>query len=335
MSNFSNLNLDLSNIDPIIKEKAKIIDCDPGEGRTKYKLTSICSTKNCIVIIHHKKDGTTTLQPQGQNLTFATELCEHIMMKTKTFDINMVNCSLLVKEDDFTFILNQILEKYEDHISQKEVSGGIQFTFNKSKEHFVFKYYQKSSKLLLQGRPLSFFAYIATLLEDKDYRIIDLAIKLQVTVEIDTKTLLETHLPLSHQKLNATIKQLLHSSLIFINLNITLPEYSLIVYPSLRSIEHLLKLILTKNDIVVKKEFYMFVPHGDNFVLKPEYKTNLTDPMVLSLVEKTYTFYHKQRNGLFHASVDEIEIRTIETREEALDLLNQTFEIIEELSNAI
>ncbi len=251
----------------------------------------------------------------------------------------MINESIIVSTDDFDLILKKMKEKFDCNILEKNILGGIQYDFNKGKEHFVFKYYNKNCKLLLQGRPLSCFSYIASLLEDKDYNIIDKVInneEINAEIEIEKLNMLyESHLPLSHKKLNTTIKQLLKSSIVFIKINITLPEYSLIVYPSLRSIEHLLKLVLIKNDIKVDREFYMFAQHCDTFVLKPEYKTKLTNPMVQSSVEKTYTFYHKHRNDLFHSSGDEIEIRTINTRDEALDLLDQTFTIIEELSDAI
>lgn len=339
MSNFSNLNLNLENIDNIIQRKAKIIKKDSNSSRSTFNLSSCCSTKNCILIIHHKKDGTSSLQVQGKDTSFGEEVCVYITESTKTFDINMINEPIIVSKEDFDFILAKMREKFDANISEKDILGGIQYTFDKDKEHFVFKYYDKNSKLLLQGRPLSCFSYIASLLEDKDYHIIDKVInneEIKAKIEIEKLNVLyESHLPLSHNKLNFTMKQLLKSSVVFIKINITLPEYSLIVYPSLRAIEHLLKLVLIKNDIEVNREFYMFAYSCDTFVLKPEYKTKLTNPMVQSSVEKTYTFYNKHRNGLFHSSGDEAEIRTINTREEALDLLNETFAIIEELSNAI
>ncbi len=73
MSKFSNLNLDLDDIDNIIKKKAKIIKKDNNISRSTFNLSSCCSTKNCILIIHHKKDGTSSLQVQGKDTSFGEE----------------------------------------------------------------------------------------------------------------------------------------------------------------------------------------------------------------------------------------------------------------------
>ena len=78
----------------------------------------------------------------------------------------------------------------------------------------------------------------------------------------------------------------------------------------------------------------VFKKFGDYYILKEEYH-NCINVNVKLKVEKCYNFYNMHRHALFHASDIAEEIKCIESRDDAISLLNTSFGMMEELHETI
>lgn len=339
MENFKDLNLDTTKIENIVKQ---LKDCTIKSTNTTDKTTTFKIDKNgisCILIIHYntKNKGTTTLQIQGKGIELGQEICQKIKKETLICELPDINQSIIITDEHFEELIKLVKENFNDHITEKEISGGTSYIFQKSKEgKFTFNFYKKSRKLLLQGKTLHFFSFIVNILTNQDYDILHEILSGSKVVELEKSVkLLNEHLPTLAPKLPLQVKNVVTPSLQLIKVNMNFPDYSIILFPALKTMEHVIINVLEENDIDYNSKigFNMFSLWSPTNSYKLDTKFTQLKDITKSKLEKCYTFYHKQRHGLFHLGADLTEIRTIETREIALELLFECIDLMEDISD--
>ena len=154
----------------------------------------------------------------------------------------------------------------------------------------------------------------------------------------ESEKLLNEHLPLLAPKLQESIKNILTPSLQLIKVKTNFPDFSIILFPALKTLEHVIISVLEENNITYDTRNGN--GFGDIFTLWSPTQSYMVNTKITQLggttksrVEKCYTFFNKQRHGLFHLGSDVTEIRTIETQQEAIDLLMECIELMEDISD--
>jgi hypothetical protein len=338
MGNFTDLTLDKSKIHGALLE---LPDCtikctSDTDAKTSYIITK--NSTSCILIIHHKKDGTTSLQKQGKDAELGEFICNFIKEKTKIFEITEINQSITITDEHFKELLNLVENTYSGSLTSKDIPGGKSYILSKTRDgKFTFNFYNRSKKILLQGKALQFFSLIVNILTDQGYDVFNKILEGSQEIELEeSEKLLNEHLPLLAPKLHEQIKNILTPSLQLIKVKTNFPDFSIILFPALKTLEHVIINVLEENNFPYdsRNGFNMFS------VWSPtnSYKLNPTDSTQLSGItkdklEKCYTFYNKQRHGLFHLGSDITEIRTIETQDQAIALLMECIDLMEDISD--
>jgi len=337
MGDFKDLNLDRTKIDDIINT---LQDCNiECTKRTTSKVIYRIQRNgiDCILNILYKDKGTTTLFIQGKNIELGQEICQKIEEETLTCELSEINQAIIITDEHFEELIKVVKENFNNNITEKEISGGISYIFQKQKEgRFIFNFYKKSRKLLLQGKTLHFFSFIVNILTNQGYDVLHKILLGSKVVELEESVkLLNEHLPTLAPKLSEPVKNIITPSLQLIKVNMNFPDYSIILFPALKTLEHVIINVLEENGINYNSRngfnmFTLWSPTNSYTI-----DTNLTQlgDITKNKLEKCYTFYNKQRHGLFHLGADLTEIRTIETREIALELLFECIELMEDISD--
>jgi len=174
-------------------------------------------------------------------------------------------------------------------------------------------------------------------LTDQGYDVFNKILEGTQEIELEaSEKLLSEHLPSLAPKLSEQVKNILTPSLQLIKVKTNFSDFSIILFPALKTLEHVIISVLEENNITYNARngfgniFTLWSP-TQSYVIDTNI-TQLSD-ITKSRVEKCYTFFNKQRHGLFHLGSDFTEIRTIETQQEALDLLMECIELMEEISD--
>lgn len=338
MGNFTDLNLDKSKIHNALLELTDCkIDCSSEtEARTIYSITK--NSSSCSLIVHHKKNGTTTLQKQGQNSELGELVCNFVKNKTTIFQITEINQSIIITDEHFEKLLDLVNSAYANYLTTRDITGGKSYILSKLRDgKFTFNFYNRSKKLLLQGKALQFFSLIVNILTDQGYDVFNKVLAGSSEIELEeSEKLLSEHLPLLAPKLQVPIKNILTPSLQLIKVKTNFPDFSIILFPALKTLEHVIISVLEENNFTYNSKvgFTMFSlwSQTNSYKLNPTDSTQLSD-ITKKKLENCYTFYNKQRHGLFHLGSDLTEIRTIETQNEAILLLNECIELMEDISD--
>ena len=338
MSNFKHLNLDRTIIETTLHNIPNCtINCtNSTDAKETYQIQK--DESSCILNIFNNKNGTTTLGIQGKNADLGQEICTIIKQHTQIFELPQINQSLIITDNHFTELLEKVKTNFSNSLTEKQIPGGTSYVLEKNRDgKFTFNFYNKNKKLLLQGKALQFFSLIVNILTDQGYDVFNKVLEGSQEIELEeSEKLLNEHLPLLSPKLQEPIKNILTPSLQLIKVKSNFPDFSIILFPALKTLEHVIISVLEENNFTYdsKNGFTMY----SWWTPTSSYKLDTTDTTQLSDItknrlEKCYTFYNKQRHGLFHLGSDLTEIRTIETQQEAIDLLVECIELMEDISD--
>lgn len=338
MGNFKHLNLDRTKI---YTELCNIPDCKvQRNGDTDAKTTYVINrdVTSCILVVHNVKNGTSTLQVQGKDAKLGEEVCQIIKDNTQIFELTEINQSIIITDEHFDELLELVKSNYADSLNETEVAGGTSYTLQKKRDgKFTFTFYNKRKKLLLQGKTLQHFSFIVNVLTDKGYDVFNKILEGTQEIKLEeSEKLLHEHLPSLAPKLQEPIINILTPSLQLIKVKANFPDFSIILFPALKTLEHVIISVLEENDIAYDArngfgDIFDFWSPTQSYTVNTKI-TQLND-ITKSRVEKCYTFYNKQRHGLFHLGTDLTEIRVIETQEEAISLLMECIELMEDISD--
>jgi len=330
--NTKNLTLDVSRIEDVLNSLDGCV-CTKGTSNAKlvnYSIFRRADGANPTISVYHKEGGRTTLVAGPKDKIFGEEITAKIVEITQTTTLSNINDVIIVDSADFTQLLEELGSA--DKLTIKEISGGTEYTFNgEHKEKFVFKYYTKRSKLQLIGPPLTFLMQILASLDGMGYSATKKIIEKATEIAIDTPNLWDEYMPHTKGKMPQILQDIVEPSMIYVKVSIPLPDYASHLHPVLRGMESSMRQVLGDNGVVVDKDrFQVFTKSNHVYILDIDYRHGITEAIRIK-VERCYNFYNKHRHSLFHASDEPMEVTRIEHREDALELLFESFDIMEEL----
>ncbi|MGQ2831525.1 type II toxin-antitoxin system RnlA family toxin, partial [Leptospira interrogans] len=190
--------------------------------------------------------------------------------------------------------------------------------------------HHSSLRLQIQGRPLTCYrklVYLMTDILDMSGLELVLSRREESVTEIIRQEVaadfLRKCLPKSYDNLPSITKNLLLAGQCVKIASPALPEYSMLFFPELRSLEGALKAKLASyNFDSDSNDFGYFFSHVGNgvFELDRSFDGHITNQQTRNMLGRAYTFFNKHRHGLFHMQSVEEASRQITSIEQLLSL---------------
>ena len=114
-----------------------------------------------------------------------------------------------------------------------------------------------------------------------------------------------------------------------------LPEYSMLLFPDFRSLEGILKEILSEHGMHPNQEergfgTFFYVEKGKG-VLRRDFRSWIECENMISALENAYAFFNKYRNSMFHMEEFAEATTKVDTLEKAVAISKDCYQLINEL----
>lgn len=355
MSDYKDLNLSREtlevNINSFLESKNYVLDgAIRLVDKRKRVVFGAAGSEFSTVDLHLNGNGTTTIQwRMGKNQPVGEQLAAYLKATINPAEFENVNYSLKgITTDSFEPILDCIQE-YDDieTCTLRNEPGCKQVTLKSiaHQDSLTLTHHRTTRVLQIQGKPLSCYRHVIFLLTD----LLDLKGLEQVlyrkddsSADVVRKEMAEDYLkgffPRSYSDLPDAVKKLLISGCCVRLAAPTLPDYCLLLYPDLRSLEGVLKQEMCGYRMSIEDaadgfgEFFD-VKNGIG-ILKPKYEQAVGHAKMVEAFNKGYSFFRKHRNTLFHMEEFPDGSRMIDTLEKAISLSKSAYAAIDELYTA-
>lgn len=311
---------------------------------TQYRCTINGDNKEIVIDFYYKLDGRTTIKPTGKNYEDSFKIALNLKLNLCNVDIGGASYSIKIVEDEVVSLLIEYLLELNGVTKLNEDKTDIYKLFRFKGilgDKIVIKHFN-NKRLQIQGKPLHLYQEITCFLAE--YFPFEEIIKSQsefFNVSITREEIqeeLDNLLPNSKNFLGERLKSILSPALAYKQIDIFLPDYSGFVFPVLRALEGYIKLLFLNNNIKIKKKngFDEHIFFDDyKYFLRPETKALIDCNDTCLAIERSFNYFNQHRNQLFHADGIDANIRLVETKKEAVRIINNTFAIIEETYNSI
>lgn len=355
MSDYKDLNLNRetldANIHSFLESNGYTVDGRIQEGdKRKRVIFGAGGIEFATVDLHLNSSGTTTVQwKMGKNQPIGEQLAIYLKATINPAEFENVNYSLKgITADSFDPILDCLQESDELEINtlrDEPVCKQVTLRSIAHQDSLTLTHHRTTRVLQIQGKPLSCYRTVIFLLTD----LLDLKGLEQVlyrkddsSAEIVRKEMAEDYLKgvflRSYIHLPDAVKKLLISSCCVKLAAPKLPDYCLLLYPDLRSLEGVLKQEMSGYMMSVEDAKNGF---GDFFdvkngvcTLKAKYEQAVGHAKMVDAFNKGYSFYRKHRHTIFHMEEFPDGSRMIDTLEKAIGLSKDAYAAIDGLYTA-
>lgn len=288
--------------------------------------------------------GKCSFNPQGKLNNIAKELQEYIIEHAALPDADNSNREIVyhqVPEETIDIFLSFMKDKYT--VDDKGLDG------NNDRKIIVYGPYSSSTiitryhtgTVLVQGVMTSLlidvlFHLEGVINEDKETKekcfVEQLSLPSYKIIDID----ISAHFS-DRSQLNTTIEDLFSSTLILLNAQLKLSDYTCVVFGALKGLEGVLAKRIGIDHPFSTPNPKLSLHFSDNpsgsktnyYLNKSTYDGN---PLLKQALEQGYNHYFNHRHALFHVDARAITMtRTLPTLEEALDLTVDTFSVVNDI----
>ncbi|HBC3510925.1 type II toxin-antitoxin system RnlA family toxin [Vibrio parahaemolyticus] len=351
--NYQRINLNREVIEATIQQFAvtnafevRSLEQRPG-GNGLRAVVGKVGIEDSMLDIHFNQCGTCTLQYMiGKNRELGKAIADTLYETIHPDEFNTVNLVLIgIYEQDIEPVFEELLEQSEhvERIVEEETPSRkvSKLTSKTYQDSITVTHHKGTHKLQIQGKPLSCYReFVYFLTELLDLSCLDKVLIRQddssaeiVRVEMAVQ-FLESEFGEVSEKLPQAIRKLLLSSICVKLATPVLPDYSLLLYPDLRSLEGAVKDKLTSCGIEIDGrqlgDFFSYLSPG-SYALSKEYSQLVADAAVRSKLGDAYSWYHKHRHGLFHMADITDGSRLLGNFEQLIALSKNAHELIKEM----
>ena len=355
MSDYKDLNLNRETLDAniqgfVVSNSYTLDGGIQSLDKRKRVVFGAAGTEYATVDLHLNGTGTTTVQwKMGKNQPVGEQLAAYLKATINPAEFENVNYSLKgITSESFDPILDFLEESADIKITllrDEAICKQVTLTSVAHQDSLTLTHHRTTRVLQIQGKPLSCYRRVIFMLTD----LLDLKGLEQVlyrkddsSAEIVRKEMAEDYLkgffPRSYGDLPEAVKKLLISSCCVKLAAPKLPDYCLLLYPDLRSLEGVLKQEMSGYLMSVEDAEYGFgeffdVKHGV-CTLKPKYVADVGHAAMVEAFNKGYSFFRKHRHTIFHMEEFPDGSRMIDTLDKAISLSKDAYTAIDGLYTA-
>ncbi|MCF2502579.1 type II toxin-antitoxin system RnlA family toxin [Dyadobacter sp. CY107] len=322
-----NFNTEIS-VEETIKDKTLTI----------YKFRADGQDESQLNVYYDKKGRTTLLPDPNKNPELSTEIAVDIVNNCSIKGLDKRTFYFRNLPEDHFEVLIEFLKDYDATIENgKNLILGTQIKVSSPHGDSIFINRYKNGATQIQGNNCLVKAWalegLVGLLpyeELVEAQLATLEIK-ESASEIIAE--FEQMLPNASKGLDPIYTVVMSSSVAARHINIDLPDYSMFVNPALRGLEGYLKSLFKESGIIIGSEGfsrYFEFPDGVTPVLSSSFNNFFKLPSVREAVENIYRYFHKHRHSLAHMDVNVQMTRIIEKREDAVEMVEEIFQMIED-----
>ncbi|PFG22966.1 RnlA-like RNase toxin of RnlAB toxin-antitoxin system [Pseudomonas lurida] len=291
--------------------------------------------------------GASTLQYKvGKNQELGQKLADALYETIHPDEFVTINLAIKgIDLSDAEALIKELTESAEADIGIDSYTGldRRHIWKLKSKKHsdeLTVTQYETTNKLQIQGRPLSCYQQLSYLLTE----ILEINALESILFKKDenrsefvcaevAESVLKASFGTCFASLPITTRKLLLASLCVRLASPTLPDYCMLVYPELRSLEGAIKQRLSEKNLSHQEDSFggFFAKTGNQFNLKQEYHGHVDDAKLTGDFGNAYTFFNKQRHGLFHMEEMASASRVISNITHAVALCDEAYVHIKNL----
>lgn len=324
---YKDLNLERANIESecrgFIQSRTYTLDAIgpmPGtQNGLRVKFVKPGHSIATVDILYNCGGSSTVKYLTGANHDLGKELADHLFETINPEEFERVDMTMqgFVEENIFPVLE---LTAEEAHITFREHSRNdhtivwkvVSSTYQ---DELTVTLYPTTAKLRIQGRPLScyrvFTFNLASLLDLQGLEKVLIRKedgKANIVQQEVARANLESILGDAYPLLHATAEKLLVSGLCVKLAAPGLPDYCMLLYPELRTVEGVLKNKMYELGMTVQQATGFgpfFDKPGAKFVLKPQFASTISLQQA-NIIGTAYTFLNGERHSLFHmeTSVD-------------------------------
>lgn len=316
---------------------------------TKYHLKGVYQGERFLLNIFENQDGTTTIGfSSGFDRNLFELLAEEIVLRCSygnepRLEVSIPKFPPEGLEGLLAFLVSEGANQEDEKALPYEA---IQLRLKgPTGDALTIKSY-KNGTVQFQGKN----AHLASLLWDYLYNVLsleDALTKQSQTYKIDVavdqiKSELEAKIPVAHQFIEDTVRKQLSSALMLCKIVVPLEDHAPVAFPALRGLEGFMKQVLLKSGLHPEDKFpvgsYFEPKVRDEYVLQKNYADHVvrhSGPSHVRILEESYTYYFKQRHGLFHMSTNVETSRILGSAEDAKRIVFDVLDMIENASKEL
>lgn len=269
------------------------------------------------VNIFYNSDGSSTVQYlTGTNPDLGKELADHLFETINPAEFERVDMVLQGFVEENIFPVLQLTAE-EAHINFREHSRNDhtivwKIVSSTYQDELTVTLHPTTCKLRIQGRPLScyrvFTFNLSALLDLQGLEKVLIRQedgKANIVQQEVARAYLESALGDAYPHLHTAAEKLLVSGLCVKLAAPNLPDYCMLLYPELRTVEGVLKSKMYDLGMTVSTSTGFgpfFDKTGANFVLKSQFASTVR-PQQADIIGRAYTFLNGERNYLFHMEI--------------------------------
>ena len=346
---YKDLNLDRATLDQhiiaFLESNAYTLDGMIQVSESKKRIVfGAVGSEFATVDLFLNKTGTTTIHWKlGKNHSIGELLAIHLKGTINPENLDNVNYALLgITAEAINTILEVITESGQIKVETSFENEHLKRTVLRNQIHqdtLTVTHYRRTRNLQIQGRPLSCYRELIFMLTDLlDLKGLEKVLyrKDESSAEIVRKEVAEDYLksffPGSYDHLPDQLKRLLVSSCCVKLASPTLPDYCLLLYPDLRSLEGALKLTMMDFGMSVgdsENGFGTFFDvKNEACTLRSEYEDSIDNATLVTALNNGYSFFRKHRNTLFHMEEFSGSSRMVDTLDKAIGLSKDAYAAI-------
>ena len=352
MTDYKDLNLNRetldTNIHSFIESNRYTLEGIQLIDKRKRVVFGTVGAEFATVDLHLNVTGTTTIQwKMGKNQPVGEQLAAYLKATINPAEFETVNYSLSGITAHYFDPILECLQEYEDlqidTLRDEDVCKQVTLRSVVHQDSLTLTHHRKTRVLQIQGKPLSCYRRVIFMLTD----LLDLKGLEQVlyrkddsSAEIVRMEMAEDYLKgffnKSYIHLPDSVKKLLISSCCIKLAAPKLPDYCLLLYPDLRSLEGVLKQLMSGYNMSVEDADNGFGDFFDAYTngcykLKPNYSSQVGHAKMEEAFNQGYSYYRKHRHTLFHMEEFADGSRMIDTLDKAISLSRNTYAVIDSL----
>ncbi len=315
------------------------------------RFTFLVDEKESKLDIYQRADGSTTFYPTGSNVENSIKLKNAIEKQGIRNTSDNKNYSIFLGEGWMEKTIEFLRQLPNVQMTEKNIDDKHVYQFiSKIGDKLTLSVY-KDYKVGIQGKPLylynEFLSFISLIPSITDNDVVDMTntfVDTTICVN-DVRAKINKLLPKAYNsgKIDNEIWKLFSPSIVLIEDEKILEDYTCCIFPALRALEgYLLFLLNCKKITVDKKHNFGSVFVTDNsgikYVLIKKQREKINEASYEQVLEEIYNYFVRSRHVYFHANQILIDTKMIENKKEAIsifyeivNLLESTFLVIENL----
>jgi hypothetical protein len=302
---------------------------------------------DATVDIFFLQTGCSTIQYKtGRNQELGKALADALYETIHPDEFQSVNLVLKgIYLDDIKLLVSELTEAADADIfisdcAEKNKSTLWKLQSKSNQDEIAVTHHGSTNKLQIQGRPLSCYKQLTYLITD----ILDLtALECVLFKKDDNRSevirpevaeeFLSVKLGGAVTRIPGVTKKLLVSALCVRLASPQLPDYCMLLYPELRSLEGAIRQKLAEKGMEKQEDTFglFFERSGGQFVLREKYHDLVNDARMVRVLGAAYGFFNRHRHTLFHMEALVDGSRMITDFNQLLALADTAYEHLKEL----